>query len=245
MCVEGVNTGVGGSANTRTEHVEQLQASLVSMMHCGVLYPLKGSNDDSRIDSPDHTDDLIAKLQDVLPSEDSISVNCMPEAWVRSAILIRINSLIQGASSVRPVIVERLVELLKSHLIPRIPVQGSISASGDLSPLSYIAGAIQGKPHISVMFGANRQISSANRACAEAGLKPIALAAKEGVSLMNGTAFSSGVGALVMHDVFGLCALSQVLTAMSVEALRGSSVSFDPFFASLCPHPGQVSSESK
>ena len=184
--------------------------------------------------------DLIYQLQEGLMVEDSVSTNCMPESWVRSAILIRINSLMRGVSSIRPIIVERLIDLLKNNLIPRVPVHGSISASGDLCPLSYIAGSIQGKRHITVLYGQDRRLTTADVAFAEADLRPVTLAAKEGLALVNGTAFSSGVGALVMHDVCGLCALAQVLTAMSVEALKGTAESFHPFLAAVRAHPGQV-----
>jgi phenylalanine ammonia-lyase len=235
----GVNTGVGGSSNTRTQHVEQLQASLVSMLHCGVIYPAAGKqsivNDASR-----YPLDVVYQLQDGLQLEDSVSTNCMPESWVRSAILIRINSLMPGLSSVRPIIVERLIDLLRKDIIPRVPVHGSISASGDLCPLSYVAGAIQGKRQIAVLSGKDRHLTTADVAFAEADLSPVSLAAKEGLALVNGTAFSSGVGALVMHDVFGLCALAQILTAMSVEALGGAAESFHPIFAASRPHLGQV-----
>ena len=237
--LQGVNTGFGGSANTRTQHVEQLQASLVSMLHCGIIYPVaiektvvSGTAGYSR--------DAIGRLQEGLRVEDIVSTNCMPESWVRAAILIRINSLMHGFSSVRPIIVERLVDLLRNGIIPRVPVQGSISASGDLCPLSYVAGALQGKRQITVFYGPDRHSTTSDVAFAEAGLGPVSFAAKEGLALVNGTAFSSAVGALIMHDMGGLCALAQVLTAMSVEALRGTAESFDPFFAVVRPHPGQV-----
>lgn len=84
--------------------------------------------------------------------------------------------------------------------------------------------------------------NTADVAFAEADLKPVSLAAKEGLTLVNGTVFSSGAGALVMHDVFGLCALAQVLTAMSVESLRGIAESFHPFLAAVRPHSGQIES---
>ena len=184
--------------------------------------------------------DLVNRLQEGLMVEDSVLTNCMPESWVRAAILIRINSLMRGVSSVRPIIVERLTDLLSNDLIPRVPVYGSISASGDLCPLSYIAGSIQGKRHITVLYGQDRRLMTADMAFAEADLRPVSLAAKEGLALVNGTAFSSGVAALVIHDVFGLCVLAQVLTAMSVEALRGTAESFHPFLACIRAHPGQV-----
>ena len=165
----------------------------------------------------------------------------MPESWVRSAILIRVNSLMRGVSSVRPVIVERLIDLLSNNLIPRVPIHGSISASGDLCPLSYIAGSIQGKTNITLLAGQDRQSTTADLAFAEAGLKPVPLAAKEGLALVNGTAFSSGLGMLTISDAIGLCFLAQVATAMSVEALKGAAESFHRFFAAVRSHPGQVS----
>ena len=203
------------------------------------MYPVVGS-ESVVSETAGYPLDLTSRLQKGLMIEDSVSTNCMPESWVRSAILIRINSLMRGVSSVRPIIVERLIDLLRNDLIPRVPVHGSISASGDLCPLSYIAGSIQGKRHITVLYGQDRRSTTADVAFAEADLRPVSLAAKEGLALVNGTAFSSGVGALVMHDVFGLCALAQVLTAMSVESLRGTAESFHPFLAAVRPHSGQV-----
>lgn len=203
------------------------------------MYPVVG-RESIVSEAPGYPFDLVSRLQEGLMFEDSVSTNCMPESWVRSAILIRINALMRGVSSVRPIIVERLIDLLRNDLIPRVPVHGSISASGDLCPLSYIAGSIQGKRHITVLYGQDRRLTTADVAFAEANLRPVSLAAKEGLALVNGTAFSSGVGALVMHDVFGLCALAQVLTAMSVESLGGTAESFHPFLAAVRPHLGQV-----
>ncbi|KAG8530650.1 uncharacterized protein KY384_004005 [Bacidia gigantensis] len=239
----GVNTGFGGSANTRTEHVKDLQISLVSMLQCGITYP---SRQDFKHPVVNDVAPLKSKAVDLLrkglPLEDSVSTNCMPEPWVRAAILVRINSLMHGASSARPVIVARMIDLLRHDIIPRVPMHGSISASGDLSPLSYIAGCIQGSPNISVLAGEERRITTADVAMAEANIAPVSLAAKEGLAIVNGTAFSSGVAALLMHDVCNLGGLCQVLAAMSVEALGGTSESFHPFFAEVRPHPGQVES---
>lgn len=80
----------------------------------------------------------------------------------------------------------------------------------------------------------------ADVAMAEVKLDPVLFAAKEGLAVVNGTAFSAGVGALAIHDACGLVTLAQVLSPMSVEALRGSSESFHPYFAAVRAHPGQV-----
>ena len=111
-------------------------------------------------------------------------------------------------------------------------------------PLSYIAGTLLGKPTLNVSAtepntGA-RRVTTADIALQESSIKPIKLGPKEGLAIVNGTAVSTGVGALAIHEAHGLAVLSQVLTAMSVEALRGTSESFDPFFAKVRPHIGQI-----
>lgn len=93
-------------------------------------------------------------------------------------------------------------DLLKHDIIPMIPLRGSISASGDLSPLSYIGGAIQGKPTIRIL--SRDQQVYADKAFRTASLEPVVLHAKEGLAIVNGTAISAAVGALALHDTHGL-----------------------------------------
>ena len=247
----GVNTGFGGSADTRTDQVENLQSSLIRMLQYGVLVDpqparvsangVAGVNGVNGHHSPSS---LTGILHRALPLEDPVAATCMPESWVRAAILIRINSLANGHSAVRPAVVERLLTLLEKDIVPRIPLQGSISASGDLSPLSYISGVIQGESNVTVWANdknsGRRCIMTAHQALAQVEVTPIKLAAKEGLSIVNGTALSAALGSLAMHDAHALAVVSQILTAMSVEALCGTSESFDPFFAEVRPHPGQV-----
>lgn len=230
----GVNTGYGGSADTRTKDVERLQRVLMRELHSGIMAP--GDRDPSAGEvsvsvSPHRYD---------LSLEHSIESAHMPWTWIRAAILIRLNSLVQGCSGIRPVVVERMQDLLKHNIIPTVPLRGSISASGDLAPLSYIGGAIQGKSTIRILSRTGQRNLYADQALSRAGLAPVALQAKEGLALVNGTAISAAVAALALHDTHGLAILSQVLTAMCVEALNGSVESFHPFFGESRPHPGQV-----
>ena len=115
----------------------------------------------------------------------------------------------------------------------------------DLSPLSYIAGTLTGNPSIRVFdgpaaFGA-RKIVSSSEALHNHGIAPIPLASKEHLGILNGTAFSSSVAALVLNDAVHLMLLSQVCTAMGTEALAGTRASFDPFINRIArPHPGQI-----
>lgn len=122
-----------------------------------------------------------------------------------------------------------------------IPLRGSISSSGDLSPLSYICGAIQGKSTIRVLSRNHQGHVYADTAFANARLEPVVLQAKEGLAMTNGTTVSAAAAALTLHDTHGLAIFAQVLTAMSVEALTGTTESFHPFFSKVRPHPGQVS----
>ncbi|TFK20779.1 phenylalanine ammonium lyase [Coprinopsis marcescibilis] len=228
ISVYGVSTGFGGSAHTRTDKPIILGNALLQLLHSGV--------------SPSST----AKL-DALPLLDPLASNTMPESWVRGAILIRMNSLIRGHSGVRWELIEKMGELLRENITPVVPLRGSISASGDLSPLSYIAGTLIGNPTIRVfdgpvVFGA-RQIVSSSKALEAHGVSPLPLASKEHLGILNGTAFSASVAALALNDAVHLALLSQVCTAMGCEALNGTRMSFNSFINSTArPHPGQIES---
>jgi phenylalanine ammonia-lyase len=214
--IYGVNTGFGGSADTRSDDVERVQQSLISHLTCGIVADSKRTGS--------------------LPLNDPLAATCMPESWARASMLIRLNSLAGGASGIRVDIAESLKKLLNEDIVPRIPVRGSISASGDLSALAWIGALMQGKPSATAFAGPRdvdgaRRVTTADVALSEAGIVPISLHAKEGLAIVNGTAVSAGVAALAAHECLNLAALSQVLTAMSVEALRGSDESFEPFIA--------------
>ncbi|KAI9803698.1 MAG: hypothetical protein M1833_000610 [Piccolia ochrophora] len=232
--IYGVNTGFGGTANVRTKKTEELQRTLIRELHYGLLPPIRGS------DNP-HLHTSSCGDQWASNEEPSAEALYLPRSWVRAAIAIRINSLLKGCSGVRPVIVDTLNDLLQHDIVPMIPLRGSISASGDLSPLSYIGGTIQGKPTIQIMSKTDK-VLYADEALASTGIEPVSLHAKEGLAIVNGTAISAATGSLALHDAHGLALLSQALTAMSVEALTGTKESFHPFFAESRPHPGQIES---
>jgi Histidine ammonia-lyase len=140
-----------------------------------------------------------------------------------------------------PVIVQRMQDLLKHDIIPMIPLRGSIS-SGYLSPLSYICGAIQGKSTIQGPSSDNQHVY-VDSAFEKAGLERVVIViqAKEGLAVTNGTTVSAAVASPALHNTHSLALLAQILTAMSVEALTGTSGSFHPFFSKVRPHPGQMS----
>ena len=213
--------------------MERLQHTLTRELSYGILPP--GVRDHPAGPLPS----CLASYRYEFSRENTLESQYLPWSWTRAAILIRINSLIKGCSGVRPVIVERLQDVLLHDLIPMIPLRGSISASGDLNPLAYISGVIQGKSTIRIL-SSTRKDFYADDALNELGLTPIVLGPKEGLAIVNGTAISTAAGALAIFDTHSLAVLAQVLTAMSVEALNGTTESFHPFFAENRPHPGQV-----
>ncbi|KAJ4483835.1 L-Aspartase-like protein [Lentinula aciculospora] len=227
ISVYGVSTGFGGSADTRTDSPLALGHALLQMQHAGVL--------------PSSTN-----ASDALPLLDPMG-SVMPEAWVRAAMLVRMNSLIRGHSGVRWELIERMNQVLSANITPVVPLRGSISASGDLSPLSYIAGTLCGNPSIRVFDGPPvfgfRQMVPSREALARHDIEPIPLVSKEHLGILNGTAFSAAVASLVLDDAVKLTMLSHVLTAMGVEALCGTRGSFHPFIHDVArPHPGQIES---
>ena len=235
----GINTGFGGSADTHTRGVIELQNTLIRELHSGILPTLAehtASEQQSKLLNPGY--------QEQASLGESPHSNYMPESWARASIVVRVNSLASGYSGVRPAILNSMIALLEHDIVPIIPIRGSISASGDLMPLSYVGGALQGDPGIHVWAKSpddrRRRVTTADVALRDSCLTPIDLEPKEGLALINGTAVSTGVAALAMHDANCLAATSQLLTVMSVEALCGARESFDPIFARLRPHPGQV-----
>ncbi|GAA5918439.1 hypothetical protein JCM1841_003967 [Sporobolomyces salmonicolor] len=218
--VYGVTTGFGGSADTRTDDPLALQKSLLEHQLCGVL-PTSFSGFS-----------LGRGLENALPIE-----------VVRGAMVIRCNSLLRGHSAIRLSVLETLIKLINLNITPVVPLRGSISASGDLSPLSYIAGALTGHPDVKVhvVKDGKEEIMAAPEALALHGIQPVTLEAKEGLAILNGTAVSASAAALVLHDAHFLNLLSQATTALTVEAMVGHVGSFHPFIHDEArPHPTQI-----
>jgi phenylalanine ammonia-lyase len=240
-----VNTGIGGSASTRTSNFNSLQVAAIRMLNCGILDDHLSAENSSAAALPSSPTTVVlsSRFNEEFRESSGTEVgNSMPQDWVKAAQLVRSNSLACGHSGVRVELLKSLVQLIEEDLVPRIPLRGSISSSGDLIPLSYIASTLQGNPGIQVWCGkkGERKLLSADLALKSAGMELIEFAPKEAVSLVNGTAVSTGAAALVMHDSHGLIVLAQVLTAMAVESLYGSRESFDAYFSEIRPHRGQT-----
>ena len=147
-------------------------------------------------------------------------------------------SLAGGWSAVRPVLLERLCDLLNHHILPCIPSQGSVGASGDLTPLSYVAAALHGEREVTYR---GRQMGAAE-ALHQAGLEPIDLKPKESLAVMNGTSVMTALTCLAHHRASRLARLASTLTAIASDTMHGNRAHFDDRIFAAKPHPGQRAS---
>ncbi len=165
--------------------------------------------------------------------------NYLPVADVRAAMLLRANTLMQGASGVRMEIIQRIATFINAGVTPHVPEMGSIGASGDLVPLTYITGALIGlDPCFTVDY--NGETVDALTALERLGLGRLSMRPKEGLAMINGTSVMTGVAANCVHESRTLLALTLGAHALSLQALMGTNQSFHPFIHQRKPHPGQL-----
>ncbi|OCZ70719.1 histidine ammonia-lyase [Acinetobacter pittii] len=153
----------------------------------------------------------------------------------RAVVVTRLCSLARGYSGVSIALLERLVWLLNENVIPVIPSEGSVGASGDLTPLSYIAGTLVGERNVYV----DGNIVPVAQVYAEKGLQPLTLRPKEGLALMNGTAVMTAIACLNYKKAEQIALASTLITALNVLALEGNPSHFDEVLFAQKPHPGQ------
>jgi histidine ammonia-lyase len=156
----------------------------------------------------------------------------------RALMLLRAHVLARGHSGVRPTVVTTLLDHLNADLLPVVPEQGSVGASGDLAPLSHLALLLVGEGEATYR-GERMPAAAAQK---RAGLSPVRLGPKEGLSLVNGTQMIVAVGGLALLEAQDLAALADVCGAASLEALLGSHHAFEARLHALRPHPGQIAS---
>jgi len=158
-----------------------------------------------------------------------------PDEIVRAALLLRANALAKGNSGARVQTVELLLALLEKGVLPVVPSRGSVGASGDLAPLAHLALPLVGEGEARL----DGERLPGGEALARAGLAPVRLEAKEGLSLINGTQFMAATLALGLVRARRLARAADVACALSVEALQGSRTSFKPEIHELRPLRGQ------
>ncbi|ASW57472.1 histidine ammonia-lyase [Plantactinospora sp. KBS50] len=181
-----------------------------------------------------------AELQHALIRSHAAGVGApMPREVVRAMLLLRLRSLAMGRSGVRPLLARSLVELLNSGITPWVPEHGSLGASGDLAPLAHCALTLLGEGWVLGPDGSRRDAAPA---LAAAGLRPVELAAKEGLALINGTDGMLGMLLLAIADARHLLVMADVTAALSIEAMLGSERPFLAELHAIRPHPGQAAS---
>jgi histidine ammonia-lyase len=160
----------------------------------------------------------------------------LPDHVVRLILLTKIGSLARGYSGVRTLIVDTLIALYNAGIMPAIPCQGSVGASGDLAPLAHMTLALLGVGQVRM----RGELMDARAALDAAGIAPVVLAAKEGLALINGTQVST---ALALHGLFlaeRLLEAAMVTGSLSLDAARGSDAPFDPRVHAVRGQPGQI-----
>jgi histidine ammonia-lyase len=155
---------------------------------------------------------------------------------VRAMLFLRAATLTQGNSGVSLNLVQALLNLLNHDVIPWIPEQGSVGASGDLSPLAHLALVLVGEGKAYV----DGKLMSGKRALQNKKLKPIVLGPKEGLALINGTQFMAALAVFAIGESEQLFRVANLSGAMTLEALRGTVTAFDKKIHAVRPHPGQI-----
>jgi histidine ammonia-lyase len=160
----------------------------------------------------------------------------LPDSIVRAVLILKVNGLARGFSGIRRSVIESLVALLNAEVYPRIPAKGSVGASGDLAPLAHLSTTLLGIGEVSH----KGKVLPARQGLELAGLKPIDLAAKEGLALLNGTQVSTALAATGLFAADDLLRAGLISGALSTDAALGSDVPFDPRIHAVRGQLGQI-----
>jgi histidine ammonia-lyase len=225
--------------------VERARRALESLMATGAtIYGVNtgfGKLSNQRIEP-----DEVLALQENLLRSHAVGMGALLSIGVsRLALALRIQALVKGFSGVTTGLVETLIEMYNRGVVPAIPEQGSVAASGDLAPLAHLALVTMGEGHAFITKPGHEprtrpKALSGRAALRRVHLKPHRPLAKEGLSLINGTQISTAILAEALIRARHLAKIADVAGAMTVEATKSSLRPFDPRIQAIRPHPGQV-----
>ncbi len=180
--------------------------------------------------------DILQLQRNLIRSHSSGVGEPFNQEQTRAIMMLRANALARGHSGVRPEVIDKILEFLNADVIPVIPQQGSVGASGDLAPLSHLALALMGEGEV---WSDGKPVATAGVLKLKK-IQPLELQAKEGLSLINGCQVMTAVGLLTAYQARQLLWMMDLSGAMSLEALRGSRSAFDPLIFATRPHPGEA-----
>lgn len=238
VALNGAHVAIGDELDRRMEPARSLVQEVLE--NDSTVYGITtgfGALSNTRV-----TVDQATDLQyDLLRSHAAGVGELMDRETVRAMLLCRARTLAQGYSGVRPEIVRYLISMLNNDILPAVPSQGSVGASGDLAPFAHLALPLIGEGFVMSEDG---QVPSLP-VLTEHGLQPLDLRPKEGLSLLNGTEGMLAQGCIAVHRARLLVDANDAACALSVEALMGSERPFEKRIHDLRPHPGQVRSAER
>ncbi len=183
------------------------------------------------------SDEQIEQLQRNLIRSHSVGVGVpFTKSETRAMMVLRANALAKGHSGIRPAVVDKILEFLNNDIIPVVPSQGSVGASGDLAPLSHLALTIIGEGEA---WGADGHPTDVAPMLKSKKIEALNLKAKEGLSMINGCQVMTAIGLLSVWEARRLLMLADVAGAMTLEGMRGTRKAFDPLIAATRPHKGE------
>ena len=190
-------------------------------------------------------EDLSALQENLVRSHACGIGESMNPLHVLGMMTIRANSLLVGNSGIRWDTIQTIVSMIQARIAPVVPRIGSLGASGDLAPLSHMALGLMGEGMVDVDIGKKWIRMEASEALSKAGITPISLKAKEGLSLINGTSQMCVWLCIAYDEICSLISASEVALALSIEAAHGSASPFDERVHSVRPHDGQMATASR
>ena len=181
-------------------------------------------------------EDIVQLQKNLIRSHSSGVGTPLTVEQTKAILALRANALARGHSGIRTEVVEKILEFYNNDIIPYVPSQGSVGASGDLAPLSHIALALIGEGYV----WKDGQKAKTEEVLKQKKIQPLELREKEGLSLINGCQVMTGIGMLAAYEAKRLMLHMDLAGAMSLEALRGSRSAFDPLISATRPHPGEA-----